>query len=198
MTLNCIAVDDEPAGLNTIINCIYQNHNLKLVSSFHNPLEALEYLQNNSIDLLITDLDMPQLSGFDLFEKVHHQCKTIFVTGYATLVLEAMGKNAIDILNKPLQQIQFDNAINKALIFIENDKAILATTNIKTKFELLSIAEKKILIEIGKGKSNKEIADAIAISINTIDTHKTNIKHKLGLATSHQLTVFAYELLKII
>jgi two-component system, LytTR family, response regulator len=69
MTLNCIAVDDEPAGLNTIINCINQNHNLKLVSSFHNPLEALEYLQNNSIDLLITDLDMPQLSGFDLFEK---------------------------------------------------------------------------------------------------------------------------------
>jgi DNA-binding NarL/FixJ family response regulator len=198
MTLSIIAVDIKPADLTTIEATIAQNNHLKLVASFTNPLKAIEYLAINTVDLLIIDPDMPQLSSIEIFKKINHPYKVILVTIHNDIAKIAIDKNVIEILNKPLKQIEFDNAVNKAILIIKSDKAILEANRLRAQFELLSVAEKKVLIEIGRGKNNKEIADLLALSINTIDSHKTNIKYKLGFANTQEMAFFGYEICKII
>ncbi len=198
MNLKCIAVDDEKSNLTYLSRIIAENKILNLICTTTNPLEAQSYIENNVVDLLITDINMPELSGIALNERVSHLCKTIFVTAYTDLALEAMGKNAIEILRKPFSQEAFDAAIAKAVKIIRFDKNQLANEIILRKYNLLSIAEKNILVEIGNRKTNQQISDINHISISTIESHKANIKEKLGLKTSHDLLIFAHELLKII
>jgi DNA-binding NarL/FixJ family response regulator len=198
MTLNCIVVDDEPSNLAQIIKYAKNNAEINLIFSTTNPIEAQKYIENNPVDLLITDIDMPELSGIELNERIKNRSKTIFITGYISLALEAMRKNVIETLTKPFSQEAFNLAIEKAIKIINFDKNQEANNLLLADYKLLSEAEKYILLEIGKKKGNKQIADDNNTSISTIESHKANIKAKLGLKTSNDLLIFAHELLKII
>jgi DNA-binding CsgD family transcriptional regulator len=65
------------------------------------------------------------------------------------------------------------------------------------KYAKLTKTEKKILLEIGKGKNNKDITDGNCIAINTLDKHKTNLKNKLSLKNTTELIIFAHDILII-
>ncbi len=198
MTLTCIAVDDEPSSLSLITNFAKENPSLNLIFSTTNSLEAQKFIINHPVDLLITDISMPNLTGIELSQQITQESKTIFITGYTSCALEALDKKAIEILKKPFSQKDFDEAVYKALKVIVFDKQIKANNKYLVNYEALTEAEKKIIQGIGLGKSNIQIASEGFISINTLDSHKTNIKQKLGLKTSKELFLFASELLKII
>lgn len=66
MSLNCIAVDDEQSNLSYLSRIIAENKALNLVYTTTNPLEVQIYIENNAVDLLITDINMPKLSGIAL------------------------------------------------------------------------------------------------------------------------------------
>ena len=189
-----MAVDDEPSSLKYITKCIAEIPILNLIHSTCDAISALEFIKNNEIDLLITDLNMPILSGIEFNEIIKDRCKTIFITGYSDLALQAMGRNAVEILNKPLSFEQFEAAILKAFKIIEFDKRKSDEVKLNNQFALLTEAEKKIIIDIGKGITNNEIANGNYISIKTIDSHKANIKQKLGFKNSTELLFFSYQI----
>jgi DNA-binding NarL/FixJ family response regulator len=197
MIINVIAVDDEPASLEYIKRCCSSNKKLNLLFTTTNPLDAKTFIENNSVDLLITDLNMNVLSGIELSEVVKDKCVAIFITGYTSNALDAIGRNAVEILMKPFSAEAFGKAIDKAKKIIDYDLAKKENKALKLKLEVLSETEKKLLLAIGQRKSNKEIGNEFNISVNTLDTHKNNIKNKIGLKNSQELLIFAYELLKI-
>ena len=88
---------------------------------FQNPTEALSYLLKNPTDLLITDVNMPQLTGIELYKGIilHTHTQVIFITGEASDVMEAIQFPAVDYLLNPISFQRFEYATKKALGLIQ-------------------------------------------------------------------------------
>lgn len=123
MTLNCIAVDDEPLALGLVAAFIEQTPFLNLVGRFSNAVEALRAIHAQKIDLVFLDIQMPDLNGIEL-ARVLDNSKTnkpriIFTTAYNQFALEGYKVDALDYLLKPFNYEEFLHAANKALAYAE-------------------------------------------------------------------------------
>lgn len=104
-----LVVDDEDLILNVWQKALMRNHHR--VFAFHNPLDALEFLQVDSVDVAILDYMMPEMTGMELLRRIKvnwPQVEVIMMTGYASIetALEAMKSGAYDYLQKPFEQIE--------------------------------------------------------------------------------------------
>jgi DNA-binding LytR/AlgR family response regulator len=118
---SCIAVDDSPIQLTLLKNYIQKTPNLELLATFANPIEAYHFLQKNSIDILLLDIDMPEMSGLDLLKMLKKQPATILVTSKTEFALQAFELDAIDYIVKPPEYPRFLKAIQKAIQFLETN-----------------------------------------------------------------------------
>lgn len=98
--LGCVVVDDEPLAIDLLQDHIEQSPDLKLIRAFTDPIEALRFLRNTSIDLLLLDIQMPEISGLQFARIINEECKVIFTTAYGEYALESYELNAVDYLLK--------------------------------------------------------------------------------------------------
>lgn len=112
--INCIAVDDEPLALRQIASYIEKTLFLNLSGQFENGMQAFEYLNENSVDLLFVDIQMPDLNGLELVQSLSHPPAIIFTTAYSEYAVDGFRVNAVDYLLKPISYPQFLKAANKA------------------------------------------------------------------------------------
>jgi len=112
--ISCINIDDEPLALKQIATYIEKTPFLELKKSFESPLNALTYLQNNEVDLLFVDINMPDLNGMDFVKSLTNPPKIIFTTAYSEYALEGFKVDAIDYLLKPIDYAAFLKASTKA------------------------------------------------------------------------------------
>lgn len=116
--MKCISIDDEEIARVIIEKLISNNINLNLVDSFNSPIEALKYLNQNSVDLIFLDIHMPAFSGFDLLQTLKNPPKVILISSHANFALEAFEYNCVvDYLEKPITQARLDKAVEKAKLF---------------------------------------------------------------------------------
>ncbi|MDY8136006.1 LytTR family DNA-binding domain-containing protein [Aquimarina sp. 2201CG5-10] len=113
MAIKCIVIDDEPLAIKVLEKHIKKVPELELVSSFDNPIHAADFLQNNTIDLLFLDIQMPVVTGIDFIKNTTIQPKVILTTAYREYALEGYELDIIDYLLKPISFIRFYKAINK-------------------------------------------------------------------------------------
>lgn len=125
----CIIVDDEPYAVKLLEEYIKQLTYLQLKAKCYNALEALEYLKNNTADIIFLDINMPQLSGMQLANLFPAQQKFIFVTAYADFAVESYEKNAIDYLMKPVTFERFLKAVQKATAIQKEENSRQETVN---------------------------------------------------------------------
>ena len=115
MTITCIAVDDEPPALAKIVDYIEQVPFLELKAKFDDGMEVLSYLQNEKVDLLFLDIQMPQLLGTQLVQVLSHKPQIIFTTAYSEYAVEGYEMDITDYLLKPISFGRFLKAAQKAL-----------------------------------------------------------------------------------
>lgn len=121
--MKCISIDDEEIASVIIEKLISNNKNLNLVNSFNSPIEALKYLNQNSVDLIFLDIHMPAFSGFDLLQTLKNPPKVILISSHSNFALEAFEYNCVvDYLEKPMTQVRFDKAIEKAKLVSNTTK----------------------------------------------------------------------------
>ncbi|WP_373523314.1 LytR/AlgR family response regulator transcription factor [Aquiflexum sp.] len=125
MKLKCIAVDDEPLALELVSKFIEQTSFLSLEAKFDNAIQALGYLNQNDIDLIFLDIQMPDLSGMELARIIDgknslKKPKIIFSTAYNQFAIEGYKVDALDYLLKPFSYEEFLKASTKAYQFYEN------------------------------------------------------------------------------
>ena len=109
--IKCIIVDDEPAAHYVLSDYISKNSFLSLEHQLYNGLEAMEYLTNNSVDLMFLDIDMPEVTGMELLKTLPNKPTTILTTAYSEFALQSYEYGVIDYLLKPIFYPRFLKAI---------------------------------------------------------------------------------------
>ena len=112
--INCIAVDDEPLALAVIERLAQKTPLLNLMATFENPLKAQEFLMNHEVDLILLDVDMPDLTGITFLQTLPHKPLIIFTTAHAEYAIHGFEYDVVDFLLKPILLDRFLRAIHKA------------------------------------------------------------------------------------
>ncbi len=111
----CVIVDDEPLGRELIATHLSKLDQFELVASCASALEAATYLNQNKVDLLFLDIEMPVLKGTDFYQSLRHKPKVIFTTAYRDYAVEGFELEAVDYLLKPIVFARFFKAIERFL-----------------------------------------------------------------------------------
>jgi DNA-binding LytR/AlgR family response regulator len=114
MKIKCAIVDDEPIAARGIEKYAKEISNLEVVGVFESAIELNEYIENNQVDLVFLDINMPLISGIEWVKSTRNPPKIIFTTAYNEYALEGFELNVIDYLLKPISFARFLKAANKA------------------------------------------------------------------------------------
>ncbi|SIS72019.1 two component transcriptional regulator, LytTR family [Zobellia uliginosa] len=113
--LKCMIVDDEPMALNLVESYVEKTPYLLLKKKCNSAIEAVEYIRNETIDLLFLDIQMPDLTGLEFSKMLPKHTRVIFTTAFDQYALEGFKVEALDYLLKPFDYAEFLTASNKAL-----------------------------------------------------------------------------------
>jgi len=113
MKINCIAVDDEPLALEIIKDYCAKVPFLKLVQTFDNAFDTMEYLRNNQVDLILLDIQMEDLTGIQLLNALNVKPYVIMTTAYDNYALQGFDLDVTDYLLKPISFERFFKGLNK-------------------------------------------------------------------------------------
>lgn len=204
--LRIIIADDHPLFSQGVIQVLSTRKNLEVIGQAENGKAALELIRRELPDIAILDVQMPELDGFEVAKIVRNEklsTKIIFLTMFNQ---ESFIKKVFEIGVKGY--ILKDSAVTdilKCIDAVSEDNFYLSpqvshfllTMNVKekptTKDELTQ-SEKRILRLIGQGKSSKEIAEELFISIKTVENHRSNICKKLNITGNSALLKYALKL----
>tara|TARA_X000000368_G_scaffold47199_1_gene33755 strand:- start:76 stop:729 length:654 start_codon:yes stop_codon:yes gene_type:complete len=196
---------------------LLENNNYRVKRVFQSPKKAINYLQNNLIDIVFCDINMPEINGIDLIKKIkktNSECKVIMISMYTekNIIKKALENNADGYLTKNCSIKDIKTAISNS--YSSEKKFISKTPNnfnnnnnnnnnssnsnndsFSLKFKLTK-REEEIVSHILKEKSNVEIGEILQISKRTVETHRKNIMLKLDVKNSIGIAVKAlkYEL----
>jgi len=113
--ISCIIVDDEQHAIDVLIHYIGQTPFLQLVKATTNPIEALEMVNTQKIDLVFLDIQMPELSGLDVARTIQGKAKVILTTAYSEFAAEGFDLEVVDYLLKPIPLPRFFKAVQRVL-----------------------------------------------------------------------------------
>lgn len=111
--MTCIIVDDEAAAIEILESYAKKVPSLKHLASFTNPVEALGYVQNNEVDLVFLDINMPHLSGLGFLELLKGKSKVVLTTAYSEYAIDGYKYDVVDYLRKPVPFEEFLRAVQK-------------------------------------------------------------------------------------
>lgn len=114
MNISCLIVDDEPLARNLLKEYVNKVPYLELKGTCANALEALEVLRRESVDLLLLDIQMPDITGTTFVKTLQRKPLVIFTTAYSEYALESYELDVVDYLLKPITFDRFLRAIDKA------------------------------------------------------------------------------------
>lgn len=149
--IHCIAIDDEPLALQLINEYCSKISFLKLEKTFTNTDEAKAWLQENTVDLLFLDIQMPDINGMQFYKSLTHKPPVVFTTAYKDFAAEGFNVDAVDYLLKPFEYDRFLKACYKVKEYIEflgSQELQLNSIFVKVNYEIMKINLKDIeLIE---------------------------------------------------
>lgn len=115
--MNCIIIDDEPLAREELHALIQEISKIEVVAKFSSAIKALEFLKENEVDLIFSDIEMPLLNGLDFAEQIPEKTLIVFTTAYSQYALKSYEFDAIDYLLKPIDSNRLDKAIKKAELY---------------------------------------------------------------------------------
>lgn len=112
-TLNCLIVDDEPLARKLLSDYVQKVPYLNLLRTCSDPMEALDFLRENPVDLLFLDIQMPEITGLTLLKILQKKPWVILTTAYSEYALESYELDVVDYLLKPITLERFLKSMEK-------------------------------------------------------------------------------------
>ncbi len=120
-----IIIDDEPAARRLMRNLLLEHADaVEVIGEAGNGREAIEKIESLKPDLIFLDIQMPDLTGFEVIEKLQHKPNIIFTTAYEQYAIKAFETFSIDYLLKPIKEERLNHSIQKLKLFGKSDSAI--------------------------------------------------------------------------
>jgi len=135
--ITAIAIDDEPLALQLVTGYIQRTPGLKLLGGFDNPLNAIEFMTHETIDLIFVDIQMPDLSGLEFTRSLVRGSKVIFTTAYDKYAIDGFRLDVVDYLLKPFSYEEFLKAVLKAQKIIKLEKGVMDKVEANNEFLFL-------------------------------------------------------------
>jgi two-component system, LytTR family, response regulator len=112
----CIIIEDEPLARNLMEVYVAKVSHLKLLQSFASPLLALDFLRQNKVDILFSDIQMPEITGTTLIKILQQKPLVILTTAYSEYAIEGYELEVFDYLLKPISLERFLRSVEKATL----------------------------------------------------------------------------------
>jgi len=206
--IKVLAVDDHELITMAIKQILAKHHNIQLIDSVKFGNDALDRIQLLRPDVVLLDISLPDVSGFDIMEKVlvnNPDIRFIIYTGSEKEedITQSFEKGAYGYVLKSSKAHDLVEAIESVARGEHYSKGLVSDLLInsflrrKTEKEVIyniSHREREILQQIIGGKTNQEIADSLFISKRTVEAHKSNIMHKLHVKTTAELVMYGLKM----
>ncbi|MFP4448884.1 MAG: response regulator [Bacteroidales bacterium] len=207
---NIIIADDHPLfrmGVKTLIDNL---EDCNVVGEANDGEETMQLIYKCNVDIAILDLDMPKKSGYEVAKKInknHPDIKIIYLTSHSDLELFQKAyetgfsgflfkESALEEMEECLKSITenklYISQITKQFIK-KHQEELEHIKNLEKSLNQLTNSEKKVLREIAKQKTTKEIAEELFNSYKTIENHRLNICQKLNIKGTNNLLSFALQ-----
>jgi FixJ family two-component response regulator len=188
-------VDDDPDLLRAVERLLRSVGHV--VATFGSPQEFLGRYDPNAAGCLVLDLELPELSGLELQQRLEQQAShlpIVFLSGRGDIAasVRAMKHGAADFLTKPVNDTDLLAAIDMALARDRAQRRVQAEQDrVGQSLASLTGRERQVLEQIVAGRLNKQIAAALGTVEKTIKFHRANLMHKLGVRTVADLVKLA-------
>ena len=204
MATKIFIVDDHPMVVAGLHSLLMQLGNLEVSGAVSNAFEAIPFLKKNHVDVILLDINLPDISGIDLCKKIHKEFPEIKIIGISTFsersyISRMIENGASGYLIKSASKEEIAEAIDTVL----KDKMYLSVSmeHIAKPLSILpsdhlpalTKREKEILKLISEGMTNNQIAEKLFISSLTVDSHRKNLLTKLHANNTASLVRLAIE-----
>lgn len=196
-----VIVDDHPMVAQGIQSILEDYDDIDVIATLGNGREAVSFLERNQADVILMDLNMPEIGGLAATEILLEQnsnAKVLILSMHdsAEYIASAMQHGAAGYILKDVPTEEIKTAIDTVMkgerYLCTGAKFSLEPQEDEAREQLTS-REQTVLLELAQGRSNKEVAEALNISVRTVETHRKNIKSKLGISSTAGLTRYAME-----
>lgn len=188
MPLRTLIIDDEPIALEKLRCYVGKVSFLELAAACANGFEAVEYLSSASVDLIITDINMPDLSGMEFVKALTDAPMVIFTTAYAQYAVDSYRVSAVDYLLKPYGYADFLRAVSKALELHEargrHSAGVAESIFIKVDYRYVRVALADIRYIKGYGEYLQIYVDGKSTPLLTLSSFAA-IKERLSDSFLH-------------
>lgn len=202
--INCIIIDDEPLGRDVVESFAKEVSYLNIVGIFEDPVKALSFIEQNPVDLIFSDIEMPNINGLDFLRTLEDSPVFIFITAYREFALDGFETGATDYLVKPVRFDRFLKAVQKAKnhIDLKRNSSTSQDRNekifIKSEGKIIKILLTEILYIEAQGDYLKvnTIAETYSTQM-TLTAMEESLQHK-GFLRIHRSFILNLDFLRSI
>ena len=201
--INVFIVEDHSMVIEGLQVLLQQEKDITVVATTNDAAGCLNYLAHHKADVILLDINLPDMDGVDLCKIIKTQYKETMVLGLSTInkgvyMNKMMENGASGYLLKNLTRRELIDAIktvNKGGVYFsfEAGKIYKATLEKNSSLPVLTKREKEILKLVAEGRTNPEISKLLFISIDTVDSHRKNLYTKLNVNNTASLIRYAIE-----
>lgn len=134
--MKCVIIDDEPLAVELLEDFVRKVDSLELISTFNNAIDAVSFINQNNVDLIFLDIQMPHFSGIDFLNTIEKKPLVIFTTAFSDYAVEGFNLGAVDYLVKPIPFHRFLKSVVRAQQVLNPATAIQAISENTTAPEL--------------------------------------------------------------
>lgn len=153
MKYSCIIIDDEPLSHDVLKNHLAAFPEIRLAGNFYNAKDAHKFLEDKTVDILLLDIEMPEISGLDFLRSLDEKPVSIITTAYRDYAVEGFELGVIDYLMKPVPFERFEVSLRRAIDFLQLVKTddSIDFSEEKQNFEILiKTGTKRVLVDYRK------------------------------------------------
>ena len=199
--IRVMIVDDHPMVARGIQSILETYNDILIVGISQNGQQAISQVETLQPDVILMDLNMPRLGGLSATEILLERFPNLRILVLSMhdnpqYISSALNHGAMGYVLKdvPTEEIKLaiDTVMRNERYLCTGAEGSLNPT-VNQSRETLTGREQTILLQLAQGKSNKEVANALQISVRTVETHRKNLKRKLGISSTAGLTRYALD-----